>query len=68
MFKKKLTRIKSRKIWSNMNPDREKISLATVLFNLIHQIERVKHCMTLCLNSPLLMISRSKGHNTDKQP
>ena len=50
-----------------MNPDREKISLATALFTLIHQIERVKHCMTLCLNSPLLMISRSKGHNTDKQ-
>ena len=50
-----------------MNPDRGKISLTTVLLNLMNQIERVKHCMTLCLNSFLVMISRSKGHNTEKQ-
>ena len=59
--------IKCRKIWANMNPDIGKILLATVLYNLIHEIERVKRCMTLCLNSPLIMISNSKGHNTAKQ-
>ena len=49
-----------------MNPDIGKILLATVLFNLIHAMEQVKRCMTLCLNSPLVMLSKSRGHNTDK--
>ena len=49
-----------------MNPDIRKILLTTVLFNPIQEIEQVKRCMTLCLNSPLVMISKSKGHYTDK--
>ena len=43
-----------------------KISLTTVLFNPIHEKEQVERCMTLCLNSPLVMLSKSRGHNTDK--
>ena len=49
-----------------MNPYIGKVLLTTVLFNLIHEIEQVKRCMALCLNSSVVMISRSKGHNTDK--
>ena len=51
-----------------MNPDIEKILLTTILFNPIHEIEQVKHCMTLlCLNSPLVTISKSKGDNTKQK-
>ena len=51
-----------------MNPDIEKILLTTILFNPIHEIEQVKRCVTLlCLNSPLMTISKSKGHNTKQK-
>ena len=49
-----------------MNPYIGKVLLTTVLFNLIHEIEQVKRSMALCLNSPVVMITKSKGHNTDK--
>ena len=49
-----------------MNPDIGKILLTTVLFNPIHEIEYVKCCMILCLNSSFIMLSKSKGHDTDK--
>ena len=42
------------------------ITVTTVLFNLIHEIEQVKRCMALLLNSPLVMIIKSTGHDTDK--
>ena len=35
-------------------------------FNPIHEIEQVKSCMALLLNSPLVMTIHSKGQNTDK--
>ena len=41
-------------------PDIRKISLTTVLFNPIHEIEQVKRCMTLCLNSPLVIAEQVK--------
>ena len=41
-------------------------TVTTVLINPIHEIEQVKRCIALLLNSPVAMIIKSTGHNTDK--